>query len=266
MKRFIYYADLFFAFIKLYFKRIMIYKLDFLLGVIPLILTQIIELFFINIVFLNTQTIKGWTLHQVLLLYSFFIIASGLENMFFYSLTQLKTYIFQGALDIVLIRPINEIFYIIIQEFNYYAIGQVFFGMFMLVYAIQNLNIVITIKTIILICYFIFIATIILAALTLASVSFFLITEGTFSPTNIITSLQQFLKYPITIFNRYIQAILTFIIPLAFVSFIPSTYLLDKNMSLLSICSIELLVALIMTCIGTCIFYAGLKKYQGVGN
>lgn len=266
MKKIIYYIDLFFTFIKLYFKRIMMYKLDFWLGVIPLVLTQVIQLFFINIVFLNVESIKGWNINQVLLLYSFFIISSGLENVIFYSLTQLKTYIFQGILDTVLIKPINEIFYIIIQEFNYYAIGQVFFGVIMLIYAINSLNLTVTIKSVFLIIYFILIATIILAAITLTSVSFFLITEGTFSPLNIVISLQQFLKYPITIFNKSIQCILTFIIPLAFVSFIPATYLLNKDVSAFKICFLELIVACVISCIGIFIFYTGIKKYKGVGN
>lgn len=266
MKTIMHYIDLFVTFVKLYLKKLVVYKLDFLMGVIPLILTQIIQLFFINIVFLNVESIKGWSKDEILLLYSFFVVASGLTQMLFYSLTQLKTYIFQGTLDIILIKPINEVFYIIIQEFNYYAIGEVFFGIVMLVYSISRLEVVLNFKTIMLILFFIILATIILAAVTLIAVSFFLLTEGTFSPLNIVTSLEQFLKYPITIFNKYIQAILTFIIPFAFVSFIPSTYLLRNNVSVLNICVKEIAVAIIVVCAGNLLFYSGLKKYKGSGN
>lgn len=266
MAKIVYYIDLFITFIKIYFKRCMSYKTDFILGVIPLIFTQLIGILFIKLIYLRIPAINGWQYEEVLLVYSFYTLISALESTFFYSLTQLKTFIFQGTLDTILIRPINSIFYIIIQEFNYYSIGQAFLGIFLLVYSIQKLSIQMTFGKIIMIIYFILLGTIILASLTLISVTFFLFTEGTFSPLNAIIALQQFIKYPLSIFNKYIQSLLTLVFPLAFVSFFPAKILIGGNISSLNICIIELIVTFMIFALGNILFNYGLKKYKGTGN
>lgn len=42
-------------------------------------------------------------------------------------------------------------------------------------------------------------------------------------------SMSNFINYPITIFNKAIQVVLTLILPYAFINFFPAQFLLGKN-------------------------------------
>ena len=75
-------------------------------------------------------------------------------------------------------------------------------------------------------------------------------------------------QYPIEIFPKVIQYILTFVCPWAFINYYPSLLLLDKVSSryefILGI--IAPLIGVIMLLLSLLIFNYGLKKYSGVGN
>jgi len=62
---------------------------------------------------------------------------------------------------------------------------------------------------------------------TVGTMSFWVVKNtATYS---LLNSLNNFLDYPITIYNKSIQAILTFVVPVAFVNFYPAHYFLDKT-------------------------------------
>ncbi len=45
----------------------------------------------------------------------------------------------------------------------------------------------------------------------------------------IFYSFSEFAKYPITIYGKFIQAIITWLLPFAFTSFFPAAYLLGEG-------------------------------------
>lgn len=266
IQKLIRYGDLALTFLRFYFKRILQYRTDFLIGVLPLLLTQTLGLIFIQLVFAQVPELKGWSYEQVLLVYSFYIVASGLDLIVFDNLGYLKGYILQGRLDFVLIRPINPIFQILLQTCNEYAIGQILMGIAVMGYAFAELGIAMTLGTIVSILYFVVVGTMILGAFTMISVTFYFFTEGTFSPLNAVRTLDQFLKYPISIFNRFIQILLTWVLPFGFISFYPATHFLpDKGVSF-PVSMVGLIVVAVLFSFAIIFFNKGIEKYQGVGN
>lgn len=266
MKKIIYWLDMILTFIKFNIKKIMEYRLDFFLGVIPLIITLGIGILFIGLVFNQIPELNGWTFDEVLLIYSFYTLSSGVYLLFFDNLRNTKMYIFTGQLDTILIRPISPAFYILMLSFNEYSIGQILFGSIIMGYTLNKLAITISFATILLIIYFSILGGMILGAVNMVAVTFLFFNEGTFSPLSVVNSLQQFTKYPLTIFNKYIQVLLTWIIPLGFISFYPATDFLNVFKPDFSIILVDTIIVIILFTFAVKFFNYGLVKYKGTGN
>lgn len=133
-------------------------------------------------------------------------------------------------------------------------------------YALKALSIKITIGAIILIIYFILAAALILGAFTIISVTFLFFTEGTFSPLSAVVSLQEFAKYPLTIFNRYIKAIFTWIMPLGFVSFYPASYFFKNYQTGFPVLLVSFFIVVSFFCLAVLFFNYGIRKYQSTGG
>lgn len=107
---------------------------------------------------------------------------------------------------------------------------------------------------------------IILGSFTIISTTFLFFNEGTFSPLNLFMTLELFAKYPINIYSKNIQRVLTWCIPLAFVSFYPSAYLLNKFSITTSMLVIEIIISILNFLASIIFFNYGIKKYQGFSN
>ena len=95
---------------------------------------------------------------------------------------------------------------------------------------------------------------------TLTSLSFY-----SDAPTGILPlmyNIQGYGRYPVTIYNRAIQVLLTWIIPFAFVGIYPAALFLDRaemhHMALLTP-----VMGLIFAAIGLTLWNFGVKRYRG---
>ena len=71
MKR---YLRLHRIFVVQYLKKLMEYKVDFLLGAIGLLITQTIQILFLGIIFSQIPSLLGYTFPQIFFIYGFSLI------------------------------------------------------------------------------------------------------------------------------------------------------------------------------------------------
>ena len=69
-------------FIAQYLKRLMEYKVDFLLGAIGLVIAQAIQMLFIGIIFSQIPQLQGWTFEEILFIYGFSLIPKFIDHLF----------------------------------------------------------------------------------------------------------------------------------------------------------------------------------------
>lgn len=254
------------VFFKLNIKKIFEYRADFFLGFVLLILGQLVNLVFLYLIFEQIPTINGWRFDEMLLIYGFYTLCNGGYSLVFSNLRSTKAYLFSGELEIMLIRPISLIFHIIISAFNQNAIGEIILGFIITIYSLKKLSILITpVNTLLVICFFAF-GTIILGSISILATTILFFTKGSFTPIDSIFTLIQFGKYPLPIFNKYIQMFLTWIIPFGFIGFYPSEYFLKNNHANFPILLVEILIVVIFFKLSICFFNYGLRKHEGVGN
>ena len=76
--------------------------------------------------------------------------------------------------------------------------------------------------------------------------------------------LADFAKYPTEIYHKGIRFIITWVIPFAFVAYLPAGFFLGKGNA--RIIGVECVIAVIFWCVAYGVFNYGLKCYESAGN
>lgn len=260
------YLSLYPSFLAKNLRESLAYKADFIMGVTAHLLIQTTGILFLSIIFSRVSSLNGWTYYQTLALYGFALIPSGLEQFFLHNIWSLPgSYIRLGNLDRILLRPMHPLFIITMDGTSLHGFINTIYGAVVFGIAVNRLDIGFDMaKMLWLIVFSISGMFIYFAIMTImATFSFWFI--DVMSGMVLVDSLNQFLKYPLSIFSKFIKGLLTFVIPYAFTSFYPAAFLLDKT-EYRFFSWMTPAVALIMFIIAVKFFKFGLKSYKSAGG
>jgi len=218
------------ALIKNYVKEIMDYRVDFLIGLLSVLVEQTVSIIFLIVVFNNVKRLLNWGFYELLLIYAFGTLGRSIHLVFFDNLWIFGSkYILMGGFDRVLVKPINPLFQIIAEKVNFQGIGQFVAGVVAMVVSLRGLDISLGFVNIILTLVFIVCSGGIFIGihLLLMSFSFWIIDSQPIVSS--IFSLNQFAQYPLQIYPKVIRLLILFFIPYSFTSFIPANLFLHEN-------------------------------------
>lgn len=168
------------------------------------------------------DSIHGWKPFEVMLLYAYTLASYTLANTLMSDVTwKLPQRIRSGDFDQTLIKPLKSLTFEIIMGFSPYYLLHFFLAVGMIALGVSQLHIVVTAETVLYITCGILGGTCVQAGVLLlfASASFFLINNPLSG--NFYGSIRPLVEYPISIYPKFLQILLTVVIPLAFVSFYP---------------------------------------------
>ena len=155
MKRVFDNISLYFSFLKISLKEILIYRIDCIVGILSQFVVQLVSLIFIFIVFSHTKNIAGWNFYQILLLYGVTRIPIGIAGYCFDGLYDIgPKYIKNGDFDKILLRPVHPLISIIGSSREFVAIADLFIGIGISVFMLVKLSIPITVFLILKILFF----------------------------------------------------------------------------------------------------------------
>lgn len=257
-------VSLYFSFLKVSLKEMLIYRLDCIVGMISQIVTQLVEIIFIWIVFQNTDTLAGWNFRQILLLYGLTLISIGISDMCFDALYDIgPKYIRNGEFDKILLRPVHPLISIIGSSKEFTALGYFVLGLFFTITMLIKLMVPITIILILKIIFFSIVGAAIIGAInTICSISSF----WTYRSNEVIWSFYRiytFAQYPLDIYNKFIKVLITVILPFSFVAYYPSMNYLGMNSKMIYIAP---LIMIILWLIAIKLWNFALNKYRSTGN
>ncbi|UHA71811.1 ABC transporter permease [Paenibacillus sp. 481] len=260
-----YYAGLVSEYLKNYIKTRLTYRADFWIEVISDLFFQITNLIFIFVVFMHTPTLAGWTRDEMVFVYGYFMIPYGIFTCFFSLWNFSERYIVKGEMDRILTRPAYNLFQILLENIDPPSlIGSIVGAVLMGVCGAQlglSFGILEFLMLLVMIISSVMIYFGIYSGLT--SISFY-----SDAPTGILPlvwNIQNYGRYPLTIYNRAIQVLLTWILPFAFVGIIPASYFLNgKGMQLMAL--LTPVVGVVFLTIGLTMWNIGVKRYRGAGS
>jgi len=262
---------LYFDFIRIRLKEMVIYPKAFISGFMAQAFSHLVNIFLLYIVISRFDTINGWTSFEILFIYALNLFTYGIAGFFMFNpCTRLSEMVRTGEFDDVLTKPLNPLFYLISREFNVGYISHCTLSFVVLVICLVRLNIQFTLFSFGLFILFILGAVLIQAAafLFVFVPSFWLIKNDAL-PRVFLWNLTDFIRYPISIYNRPIQILLTFIVPYAFISFYPSQYFLNKTDFLMFGSYIQYLsplVGAVMFILGYMFWKYAINHYQSTGS
>lgn len=217
--------------IKVYLYSLMEYRFSFITSIFLQIFTYSIMILNIWILLNKFEEINGWTFYELLFLYTLNLLSYAISGMFIkHPMLAMEKMVQDGSFDSILTKPINPLFHVIARQFEYTFLGHIILCIITLTWSIHEIDIVFTPIRIVIFALFVIGAILIQAAFMIISGSmcFFTIKSVAVVETA-IHGLRNFLEYPISIFNRSIQIIITFILPYAFVNYYPAEYFLRKT-------------------------------------
>ena len=214
-----------------YLKSMLEYRPAFVTDMFSNIITYSLMYLGIWILLDRFKMIQGWTLYEVMLLFNLNMFSYALCSFVFRSpILGLEDMVRRGGFDIVLLRPMNALLYTILGRPTPSYFGHMILGTTVFTICFVNLDIQWTFIKVVFLLSAIMGAVLIQSAmyLTVGALNFWIIrTESIFFA--LTWNFRNFINYPISIYGKFIQVLLTFVIPFAFVNFYPAQYFLDKH-------------------------------------
>lgn len=175
------------------------------------------------------ESVFSWSAYEVLLLYSINSTAYALAGFFiFHPFERLTEHIRTGTFDEILTKPVNPFLYLCFKEFSTGYIGNILVTGTGIAICVVKLNIQISLYHFL----FTFVMLISGALIHAAFMILFNIPAFWIIKTDALStfrwSLNEFIQYPLSIYDRWIQVMLTIFFPVAFISFFPAQVLLNK--------------------------------------
>ncbi len=249
-----------------YLKSLMEYRTDFIIGLVAFFFIQGFGIAFLYLVFKNIPNLNGWSFNEILFIYGFANLPRGIDHLLTDNLWLLSgRIIVRGDFDKYLLRPMNPLFFLCADRFQPDAFGEIIVGGLLVITALTKISVNVGMLQILGFILTVLFGAIIYTSIKLifASLAFWI--KRSQSILYIAYQMSNFTKYPMTIYGKAINIILTLIIPFAFTAFIPASWFLGKNTFMYGVIGTFLCAILFFT--GAYMLWnQGLKKYESAGN
>ncbi|RCV57467.1 transporter [Marinitenerispora sediminis] len=191
--------------------------------------TTAVELLAVVIVFGHAGRLGGFTLDEAMLFYGLTGTAFSTAHLLIGTVDRLGEHIRRGSLDTVLIRPVSPLVQIATEEFSPRRLGRTVPSAAALGYALSVLDIAWTPERVLMVPLLIGCGALICGSLwvTAASVQF-LLTDARELVSSVTNGGWALTEYPLAIYGRDVVRAVTYLVPLAFVSWQPALYILDR--------------------------------------
>ena len=247
-------------------KRMMEYKGDFLTGIAGFLLNKFFNLMFLWIIFANIPNLMGWTIEQIVFIYGFSLIPKGIDHLLFDNLWSIGYFtVRKGDFDKYLTRPINPLFHVMVEKLQIDALGELIMGIALIGVTLPSLSIDWSVTKVLLIIIVIPFATMIYVGIKTATAAIAFWTKRSGNIIYMFYMVNDFAKYPVTIYNNFVKAVITYIIPFAFTAFFPANYILTGENPLFNI-GMTFVIALAIMVIGVFVWNKGIKAYESAGS
>lgn len=213
--------------------------------------------------------LKGWSLPEIALMYGLVNTGFGLSEVLGRGIKNVPHLIRSGDLDRLLTRPRSTVLQLVGYETEVFRVGRSLQGLAVLVWAVSEMPETITASNVIL-------SVVIVAGGCLLFLGVFLIqatvaiwtVEALEAPNILSYGGVEAASYPLTIYKDWFRSLFTYVVPLAFVNYIPVTAMLGHpgSPSVGSLMILIPLVCIVFFWACTAFWRFGLRRYCSTGS
>lgn len=257
---------LFFRFLAQNTKIKLEYKLDSLILFVAGTAMQTLGFLFLTVLFSRIPSIHGWTRWEIIAMLSLVFFSEGFVSFAFEGAWQMAFLVNMGDMDRILLRPVSPILQILTFTMGIHGIGNMVMGVVLFALSVSRLDVAWTPAKLLFVPVFVLSACAIRTAVSFAAncAAFWIKAFSSAFPL-MVYQLADFAKYPASVFGKAIEFFVIFVIPYAFISYIPAVYLFDKA-TWGPVAWVSPIVAVYLALLARFVFYRGLSRYEGAGN
>jgi len=206
------------------------YRMSFFISLISMGFYYIVQFSIVGFTVMKFKAIEGWRIQEIAFLYSFILVAQGINTMIFGPLVRFDEIIRKGEWDYLLIRPMRPLVMLLCMQFDPSAIIHFLLGIGFFFYAALNIGIEFDLWMSILVLQVWIGGALVMAAIRImiASIAFYAVSIESLVHFFVYSS-KEFILYPINIYKNPIPFVLTFIFPIAFINYYPSHIFIQKD-------------------------------------
>lgn len=245
----------------------MVYKANVIIGILAFLFGQVTSLITLYVLVTAVPHIDGYSIWQVGLLFGITNMAVGIDHLLTDRLWTVAYWeVKMGKMDHMFLRPLPVLFQVIASEVQLEAFGEIIIATALIALCIGNAGVTITLGSVMLLILGIISAAIIISSfkVLVASLAFKFKRSGPL--LQFIYNFTGYTKYPMKIYPKFIQGLLTFVIPLGLCLFYPFENLIAPlgNGWLIALA----IVAFTMVFAAICIFVWSkmIKLYESTGT
>lgn len=272
------YAKLYFDFLKLHLKIILEYRSDFMIGVFAVLIEQINMFLLTILVFSQIDVLDNFNIYEMFLMYGFFVLVKGIDhfyndNIWSFAWNKIK----DGRFSEILLRPINPIFYIVMEKVEISGLSETIIGIIIITLSGHILHLTLGVIDTLLLVTLLICGLIVFFAIKLlfSAPAFWTVCCGEFMTAGIEISNTS--KYPLTIYkNVIVQKILLYLLPFPIAAYFPTifclkrdtgkVYLLNKSIGGYEIILYSVIVTFVLLFISVKVWYKGLRRFEPTGT
>jgi ABC-2 type transport system permease protein len=257
---------LFLLYIRVSIQNLAAYRFDLTVRLAVSIMHLVGELLGVWTIFSNTTNLKGWHWQHMLVLVGVYrIVAGGIRMSIVPNMRRVLEEIRDGTLDFVLLRPVNAQFLVSIREFVVWRIADVAIGFAVALYGCVKLLGHVPPTTLVLFVLMLAAGYVIVYSiwLMLATIGFWLVRVQNIEM--IFWNVFEAGHFPINIYRPEVQWVLTFLIPLAFITTFPAGTLVGDPATKVPLAAplYASIFAVLMLLVSGWFWRFGLRRYSG---
>ncbi|GGG74034.1 ABC transporter permease [Paenibacillus radicis (ex Gao et al. 2016)] len=207
----------------------MAYRSHFILSVLLLVAGDLVVPFVTLLIYSSGASFPGWAMHEALLIQGVFALAKGIAFPFFFGMVGTTLHhVREGTFDLLLLRPRPVMLMAMLTGFDPDDFGRLFSGAVIFGFALSGMS-----QPVLgawLQFGLLFIASIaILCAVSLFLSGMLFRWVGSSRVFDIFDAVTSFGMYPGTIFAKSLQNLLTYVLPVGLIAFVPASALLGRS-------------------------------------
>ncbi|MEV0262150.1 ABC transporter permease [Streptomyces sp. NPDC050617] len=248
----------------------MAYRASFLMTAAGNFLGSGLDFVSILLMFSHIEALGGFTLAEVALLYGATSTSLGLADLFLGSMDRIGQRVRDGTFDTLLVRPVPVFAQVAADRFALRRLGRITQGVLVLCLGLAGADIVWTPLNVLLIPVMLISGAVIFGSVFVVGAAFqFWATEAAEVQNSFTYGGNTLLQYPPTVFAKDLVRGVTFVVPLAFVNWLPALRLLGREDPLhlpgwVGLCGP--LVAAAMAALAGLAWRTGLRSYRSTGS
>ncbi|MFJ4922150.1 ABC transporter permease [Streptomyces sp. NPDC088725] len=216
--------------VAMWIRSTMTYRASFLMTAVGNFMATAFDFVAILLMFAHVDSLGGYALPEIAFLYGTAGTAFGLADLTVGSMGRLGSRVRDGTLDALLLRPAPVLAQVAGDRFALRRLGRITQGLLVLSYGLVSVDIDWTVVRVLMVPMMVISGAVIFAAVFVAGGAFQFWAQDASEVQNSFTfGGVTLLQYPPSIFAEDLVRGVTFVVPLAFVNWLPALYVLGRE-------------------------------------